>query len=405
MIHKLEYQKIEQLLTANILKTKSNLRVAVAWFTNPNLFAILLQLLEKDVTVELILSDDQINFINTKIDFDSFIALNGKLFVSNQPNLMHNKFCIIDNKYLINGSYNWTVKAEKINFENVVLTDNLNLITDFKSYFDHLKNNTSQVVKVNLIKTSSTISKKEMDIELELLSKVEKLDYEVIPDTTNLEYPEELTDAIDEAEMLYLDSKHDECIDYCNKMLKIYKNIPEFYYKKSCAFWRLNKTKEQIENAKKAIELDNEFYDAYNLLGMGYAKIGKEQLSIQNYNNCISNEPEAYVYYRNRAISFFDLQNVPNLTEPIRNNYKKKEKADLEKILEIINGIDPNDLIYPDLSTKSFADFYLGNIKNAKEEIELAIEKYNLVTDKFLKDKNLFKDMKDLQRDIKNHKK
>jgi hypothetical protein len=136
---------------------------------------------------------------------------------------------------------------------------------------------------------------------------------------------------------------------------------------------------------------------------MGYAKIGKEQLSIQNYNNCISNEPEAYVYYRNRAISFFDLQNVPNLTEPIRNNYKKKEKADLEKILEIINGIDSNDLIYPDLYTKSFADFYLGNIKNAKEEIELAIEKYNLVKDKFLKDKNLFKDMKDLQRDIKNH--
>eukprot|EP00668_Euglena_longa_P006025 GGOE01007139.1.p1 GENE.GGOE01007139.1~~GGOE01007139.1.p1 ORF type:complete len:207 (+),score=61.66 GGOE01007139.1:62-682(+) len=40
------------------------------------------------------------------------------------PTHMHHKFCIIDNKVLINGSFNWTVQAVTGNAENVVIHHN-----------------------------------------------------------------------------------------------------------------------------------------------------------------------------------------------------------------------------------------------------------------------------------------
>jgi phosphatidylserine/phosphatidylglycerophosphate/cardiolipin synthase-like enzyme len=36
---------------------------------------------------------------------------------------MHNKFCVINNKILINGFYNWTYYAEDRNRENVLIID------------------------------------------------------------------------------------------------------------------------------------------------------------------------------------------------------------------------------------------------------------------------------------------
>ena len=58
---------------------------------------------------------------------------------------MHNKFCVIDEYTVINGSYNWSKKAER-NHENIIITtgDSVlaqSFITQFKkirnSYFDH----------------------------------------------------------------------------------------------------------------------------------------------------------------------------------------------------------------------------------------------------------------------------
>jgi tetratricopeptide (TPR) repeat protein len=405
VINKLEYQNIEQLLSVNIIKTKSNLKIAVAWFTSPNLFAIVMQLLERDVVVELILCNEEINFINPKINYDQFIAANGKLYVGNPSHLMHNKFCVIDDRYLINGSYNWTLKAEKSNYENVVLTDNLNLVNDFKGYFEYLKTNTDAVAKVNLLKTNSTISESEKQAELELISKVEIIKIPTFVSKTDAEPSEEVIEAIEKAVLLYNNMKQEECIAYCKLMIERYEDIPAFYYWTALAYWRLNNPKELIEYAQKAVDLDNQLYDAYNLLGIGYGQLGKEQLSRSNYDNCIRNEPDTYDYYRNRSIILSQLQVVPNIPQSNLLSYRKQKIADLEKILEIIDKSDKDDLSYNELDCKSFANFYLGNIRQAKDDIALALEKYNLVEDRLLKDKNILIEMKDLQKQISNHKK
>ena len=42
-------------------------------------------------------------------------------FDNNKKSLMHNKFCIIDDKIIINGSFNWSVNAVKSNNENIII--------------------------------------------------------------------------------------------------------------------------------------------------------------------------------------------------------------------------------------------------------------------------------------------
>lgn len=51
---------------------------------------------------------------------------------------MHNKFAIIDDGVLINGSFNWTTQAVRENQENILLTDQVELVQRYLSEFDKL---------------------------------------------------------------------------------------------------------------------------------------------------------------------------------------------------------------------------------------------------------------------------
>lgn len=51
---------------------------------------------------------------------------------------MHHKFAIFDQKYLLTGSYNWTVSATIANEENIIVTDDHRLISAFEREFEKL---------------------------------------------------------------------------------------------------------------------------------------------------------------------------------------------------------------------------------------------------------------------------
>jgi phosphatidylserine/phosphatidylglycerophosphate/cardiolipin synthase-like enzyme len=52
--------------------------------------------------------------------------------------LMHNKFAVIDDRYLITGSYNWTAQATYYNQENIVIIENKHGVKTFKEHFEEL---------------------------------------------------------------------------------------------------------------------------------------------------------------------------------------------------------------------------------------------------------------------------
>ncbi len=51
---------------------------------------------------------------------------------------MHNKFALVDGKYLINGSFNWTTQAVNYNQENILIIENKSLFSKYQDEFNRL---------------------------------------------------------------------------------------------------------------------------------------------------------------------------------------------------------------------------------------------------------------------------
>jgi phosphatidylserine/phosphatidylglycerophosphate/cardiolipin synthase-like enzyme len=55
-----------------------------------------------------------------------------------EQSLMHHKFAVFDDRSMATGSYNWTVTAERANYENLVFLDDPEVVTRFQREFNRL---------------------------------------------------------------------------------------------------------------------------------------------------------------------------------------------------------------------------------------------------------------------------
>ena len=134
------FEDIQDVIINHISQAKQSLKIAMAWFTNPIIFNALLRACKKDVEVHLLINNDSINNRPNGLPFNKLIqeGRNFSLYIAESPDLIHNKFCIIDDRIVIDGSYNWTVLAETNNDENIVVIENGNVINSFIDAFNNL---------------------------------------------------------------------------------------------------------------------------------------------------------------------------------------------------------------------------------------------------------------------------
>ena len=83
----------------------------------------------------LILKLNQIRYQN---NFQSFHKNSIPVRTHIGNGLMHNKFIILDKKVIITGSFNFTTSAIVDNHENVVVTDQLDIVGQYVSRFEKL---------------------------------------------------------------------------------------------------------------------------------------------------------------------------------------------------------------------------------------------------------------------------
>ncbi|TXD49196.1 phospholipase D-like domain-containing protein [Polaribacter sp. IC073] len=116
------FENINKRIKQEIQEAEYSIYVAVAWFTDDVLFHELEKKVKEGCTVSIITSDDFINK-QSRIDYDYYRSENFQILLYGNSNkdLIHHKFCVIDEKTVISGSYNWTRKA-KTNSENIVIT-------------------------------------------------------------------------------------------------------------------------------------------------------------------------------------------------------------------------------------------------------------------------------------------
>lgn len=130
---------LQKTILQELNNAEKSIKVAVAWLTDPVLFNKLLQKQNTGLTVELIITKHEFND-NCINDFDKIIQNGGLFFeLGDENGLMHNKFCIIDYKTIINGSFNWTKRANNSNQEVItIIRDDPRTVNDFVTAFDLL---------------------------------------------------------------------------------------------------------------------------------------------------------------------------------------------------------------------------------------------------------------------------
>lgn len=135
------FQDIEHHIIKHIQLAESRLLIAVAWFTNTNIGKEIIK--KNSLDIEIIVDDNKINrecknlleLQSNNVDLTFVKDLTKNYY------LMHNKFCVIDNKIVITGSYNWTHAANS-NDENITISidcENAALYTHEFRRIKHLK--------------------------------------------------------------------------------------------------------------------------------------------------------------------------------------------------------------------------------------------------------------------------
>ena len=192
------FEDIQVHIARELEKSKKSIYLALAWFTDDYLFNVLLDKAKNGITVSALILNDEINTEMSSLDFAKLKNAGGDIhFIGSKDELMHNKFCVIDQETVITGSYNWTKKA-KSNDENITITHrSKELATDFLLEFQRLqKKYLGTCIKIQLdintllkrleILNNCISIQDEQDIEYQI-KKLEK-------ETKSRELPEELTE-------------------------------------------------------------------------------------------------------------------------------------------------------------------------------------------------------------------
>jgi hypothetical protein len=137
------FKDIKNKILEHINQCEEEILIAVAWFTDLSIISALKKNQKKGIKINILIYD---NFINDEKIFKDLIE--GGAIVKKSTKLMHNKFCVIDRKIILNGSYNWTVSA-KYNNENLhVIKYDENLTYQFiVEYFNIFNNEKSKLIQ------------------------------------------------------------------------------------------------------------------------------------------------------------------------------------------------------------------------------------------------------------------
>ena len=124
---------------------QSEIFIATSWFTDDVLYGILLEKAEAGVKIELIVADNQ---ENERLDFAALQA-KGALVIKIKNvgyGIMHQKFCVIDRRLALHGSYNWSNNAKNNNHESIIVTNHKQTVESLLNTFLDIRNRASGIL-------------------------------------------------------------------------------------------------------------------------------------------------------------------------------------------------------------------------------------------------------------------
>ncbi|MDI1235396.1 MAG: phospholipase D-like domain-containing protein [bacterium] len=141
--------EIKQRILSEINNATQSIYLAMAYFTDREIAMAIVGAKNRNVLVDIILSS------NIQNDTVKLILKGANIIVhafetGDARGIMHHKFCLIDNKITINGSYNYSINASNNNVENIHVSDDSSTYSQFLSEFERLKYNIDNQIAVNI---------------------------------------------------------------------------------------------------------------------------------------------------------------------------------------------------------------------------------------------------------------
>ncbi|KAF9938723.1 hypothetical protein BGZ65_012358 [Modicella reniformis] len=116
---------------------QETLDICVFTITDDEIAAAVIRAHERGVRIRIITDDDKAD--DQGSDAKRLAKRNNiPTRVDGSPSHMHHKFAIIDDRLVVNGSYNWTKGARFENRENLTLTNSGKAVAAFKAEFEKL---------------------------------------------------------------------------------------------------------------------------------------------------------------------------------------------------------------------------------------------------------------------------
>ncbi|WP_298360156.1 phospholipase D-like domain-containing protein [Runella sp.] len=134
------FTNIRPKLVQHLSLATDEIRAAIAWFTDQTIAEVLVEAAQKGVKVSLIVENDEINH-QSRIDYQTLQQHGIQIIWADvvTGGKMHHKFCVIDRKKVLWGSYNWTYCGAIYNKENLsIVEDDPNLAQLFLEEFSQL---------------------------------------------------------------------------------------------------------------------------------------------------------------------------------------------------------------------------------------------------------------------------
>ncbi|MGB0583387.1 MAG: phospholipase D-like domain-containing protein, partial [Limisphaerales bacterium] len=115
---------------------KQRVDICVFTITDNRITDAILRAHQRGVKVRIISDNDKAHDAGSDISRLESEGL--PLRTDKTPDHMHHKFALVDGNTAITGSYNWTRSAANDNFENVLVTDDTQIVKPYQREFERL---------------------------------------------------------------------------------------------------------------------------------------------------------------------------------------------------------------------------------------------------------------------------
>ncbi len=121
-------------LVSSFRRASKRVDVCVFTITDNRISKALIDAHDRGVKIRVLTDNDKAR--DRGSDIERFARANVQVRVDRTDAHMHHKFAIFDGKRLVNGSYNWTRSAARVNHENMIFTSDLSLLARFSDEFN-----------------------------------------------------------------------------------------------------------------------------------------------------------------------------------------------------------------------------------------------------------------------------